>query len=189
MITPSIHEIGEGEAHIYRIPIPEQLSSVGEDYSILLEITLSYAAAPRRTRRYTKGYLSTWVDWCCSKIGENSEVFAQRVLETGASIDDDGDFTWMIGEAVNRGVIDGFSRKRGTLQKDWCTLKSNQLSDAFCIAVRGHKGWGSFFKAKYTLVVSFEAIDQDIPIYEPIQSTLEVEFENSEIEVEMTESI
>lgn len=187
LITPSLLEIGEGEAHIFKIPIPEQLSSVGEDYNVLVEITLSYAAKPRRTRRYIKGYLSSWVDWCCSKIGENCETFARRVLETGKSIDDDGNFKWMIGESVNWGVIDGFSRKNGTLQKDWCTIKSNQLSDGFCIAVRGHKGWGSLFKAKYSLVVSLEAIDQDIHIYEPIRTMVEVEVEveNEEIEVEM----
>lgn len=185
LITPSALEIGEGEAHVFRIPIPEQLSSVGEDYTVLLEVTLSYAAAPRRTRRYSKGYLSSWVDWCCSRIGENSEIFSRRVLETGASIEDDGNFKWMIGEAVDKGVIGGFSRKKGTLQKDWCTISSNQLSDAFCIAVRGHKGWGSLFKAKYSLVVSLEAIDQNIPIYEPIRTIIEVE---EEIEVEMKES-
>lgn len=188
LITPSIQEIGAGEAHIFRVPIPEQLSTVGEEYTILLEITLSYTAAPRRTRRYTRGYLSSWVDWCCSKIGENSEIFARRILETGASIEDDGNFNWMIGEAVNRGLIENFSRKNGTLQKDWCTIKSNQLSDAFCIAVRGHKGWGSLFKAKYSLTISFEAMDQNVPIYEPIRTMIEVEVESNEIEVEMQES-
>lgn len=185
LITPSNLEIGEDEAHIFSIPIPEQLNSVGEDYTILVEITLSYAAAPRRTRRRPKSYLSTWVDWCCSRIGENSEVFARRVFETGASIEDDGNFSWMLGEAIDRGKIHGFSRKIGTLQKDWCTINSNQLSDAFCIAVRGHKGWGSLFKAKYSLAVSFEALDQDIPIYEPIRTMIEVEVENEEIEVEL----
>lgn len=185
LITPSTLKIGEGEAHIFSIPIPKQLSSVGEDYTILVEITLSYAAAPRRTRRRPKNYLSTWVDWICSKIGENSEVFARRVFETGVSIEDDGNFTWMLGEAKNKGRIDGFSRKTGTLQKDWCTINSNQLSDAFCVAVRGHKGWGSMYKANYSLAVSFEALDQDIPIYEPIRTMVEVEVENKEIEVEL----
>ena len=189
LITPSSMEIGVDEAHIFKIPIPDQLSSVGEDYNILIEITLSYASKPRRTRRYIKRYLSSWVDWCCSKIGENSEVFARRVIETGASIEDDGDFNWMLGDATNRGNVDKISRKKGTLQKDWCIIKSNQLSDAFCIAVRGHKGWGDMFKAKYSLAVSFEAIDQDIPIYEPIRSMIEVEVENEEIEVEMQEPI
>lgn len=61
------------------------------------------------------------------------------------------------------------------------------MSDAFCIAVRGHKGWGSLFKAKYSLVVSFEAINKDIPIYELIRTEVESEVENKEIEIEMSE--
>lgn len=161
---------------------------LGEDYDILVEVTLSYVANPRRTRRYVKGYLSTWLDWCCSRIGENAETFARRIFETGAIIDDDGDFNWVLGEATNRGAAEGYSRKNGTLQKDWCIIKSNQLSDAFCIAVRGHKGWGGLFKAKYSLAVSFEAINQDIPIYEPIRTEIELAVENGEIEVEMPEN-
>lgn len=163
------------------------LSNVGEDYDILVEVTLSYAANPRRTRRYVKGYLSTWLDWCCSRIGESAETFARRIFETGAIIEDDGDFNWVLGEATNRGVAEGYSRKNGTLQKDWCIIKSNQLSDAFCIAVRGHKGWGGLFKAKYSLAISFEAVNQDIPIYEPIRTEIELAVENGEIEVEMPE--
>lgn len=63
------------------------------------------------------------------------------------------------------------------------------MSDAFCIAVIGHKGWGGLFKAKYTLAVSFEAINQDIPIYEPIRTEIELAIENNEIEVEMSGNI
>lgn len=186
LVTPMLLELGDNEAHIFQIPIPEELSNIGEDYDILVEVTLSYASNPRRTRRYIKGYLSTWLDWCCSRIGEKSDTFVRRIFETGSIIDDDGDFNWVLGEATNRGVAEGYSRKNGTLQKDWCIIKSNQLSDAFCIAVRGHKGWGSLFKAKYSLAVSFEAINQDIPIYEPIRSEVESIIENSEIEVEMS---
>lgn len=188
LLTPSPMELGDDEAHIFQIPIPEELSNVGEDYDILVEVTLSYAANPRRTRRYVKGYLSTWLDWCCSRIGEKAETFARRIFETGSIIDDDGDFNWVLREATNRGAAEGYSRKNGTLQKDWCIIKSNQLSNAFCIAVRGHKGWGGLFKAKYSLAVSFEAINQDIPIYEPIRNEIESVVESSEIEVEMPEN-
>ena len=188
LLTPSPMELGDDEAHIFQVPIPEELSNVGEDYDILVEVTLSYAANPRRTRRYVKGYLSTWLDWCCSRIGEKAETFASRIFETGSIIDDDGDFNWVLGEATNRGAAEGYSRKNGTLQKDWCIIKSNQLSNAFCIAVRGHKGWGGLFKAKYSLAVSFEAINQDIPIYEPIRNEIESVVESSEIEVEMPEN-
>lgn len=186
LITPALMELGDNEAHIFQIPIPEDLSSVGEDYDILIEITLSYAANPRRTRRYVKGYLSTWLDWCCSRIGESAQTFAHRVFKTGAAIEDDGNFDWVVGDATNRGFANGFSRKNGTLQKDWCIIKSNQLSDAFCVAVRGHKGWGGLFKAKYSLAVSFEAINQDIPIYELIRAEIENTIKNNEIEVEMS---
>ena len=86
--------------------------------------------------------------------------------------------------AVSYTHLDVYKRQ---LQKDWCIIKSNQLSDAFCIAVRGHKGWGGLFKAKYSLAVSFEAINQDIPIYEPIRTEIELAIENGEIEVEMPE--
>ena len=185
LVTPSLLELGDDEAHIFHIPIPEELSAVGDDYDILIEVTLSYAANPRRTRRYVKGYLSTWLDWCCSRIGERADVFARRIFETGSIIEDEGDFNWILGEATNRGAADGYSRKNGTLQKDWCVIKSNQLSDEFCIAVRGHKGWGGLFKAKYSLAVSFEAINQDVPIYEPIRAEIESIIENGEIEVEM----
>ena len=188
LITPSIMELGDDEAHIFQVPIPEELSSVGEDYDILVEVTLSYAANPRRTRRNIKGYLSTWLDWCCSRIGEDADTFARRIFETGSIIEDDGDFNWVLGEATNRGVAAGYSRKNGTLQKDWCIIKSNQLSDAFCIAVRGHKGWGGLFNAKYSLAVSFEAINQDIAIYEPIRAEIESTIEGREIEVEMPAS-
>ena len=86
---------------------------LGEDYDVLVEVTLSYVANPRRTRRYVKGYLSTWLDWCCSRIGENAETFARRIFETGAIIDDDGDFDWVLGEATNRGGGGRiFSKKR-----------------------------------------------------------------------------
>ena len=189
LVTPEILELGVDDAHIFRIPIPEELSTVGEEYDILIEVTLSYVANPRRTRRNVKGYLSTWLDWCCSRIGEKEEIFARRIFETGSVIEDDGDFDWVLGDATNHGTADGYSRKNGTLQKDWCVIKSNQLSDAFCIAVRGHKGWGGLFKAKYSLAVSFEAINQDVAIYEQIRTKVEVEaiVENREIEIEMKE--
>lgn len=188
LITPSLIEIGDNEAHIFQIPIPDELSNVGEDYDILVEITLSYASKPRRTRRNIKGYLSTWLDWRCSRIGERAETFAQRILETDSSIEDDGNFKWVIGEASNRGMAHGFSRKNSTLQKDWCIIKSNQLSDAFCIAVRGHKGWCGLFKAKYALAVSFEAIHHDVRIYEPIRSEIELSIEDNEIGIEIADN-
>jgi hypothetical protein len=188
-VTTESIEIGAREAHIYPIYIPEALRNIGDDYNILVEITLSYSAKPRRTRRGVRGYMSTWLDWVCSRVGETEDIFKQRVFETDKSIQDDGTFKWAIREQNNWGDFRGFNRKGQTLQKDWCIVKSSQLNNAFCVAVRGHKGWGSLFKAKYALTVSFEAVDQNIEIYERLRLSnrvsLEVETETEEMRVEI----
>ncbi len=178
LITDQHSEIGSGEAHIYSIQIPDALRNIGEDFNILVEITLSYAAKPRRTRRGVKKYMSTWLDWICSRIGETEEIFRKRIFETDASIQDDGAFKkWFVGEQNNWGDVKGLSRKGQTIQKDWCMVPSSQLTDAFCIAVRGHKGWGTLFRAKYALAVSFEAVNEDIEIYEHIRVANELTVE------------
>ncbi|MDD4591991.1 MAG: S8 family peptidase [Parabacteroides sp.] len=187
LITNEQVEIGTREAHIYKIPIPQELSEIGEDFEILIEVTLSYSAKPRRTRRTVKRYLSTWLEWESSRLGEDFETFKQRIFVTGRSMDDDGGIKWAIGSARNQGMAKNFSRGNGTLQKDWAIIKSHELRDAFCIAVRGHEGWGAAFKAQYALAVSFEAIKQDIPIYEPIRNLVEIEIKNQqEMEIEIT---
>ncbi|WML51711.1 S8 family peptidase [Neobacillus sp. PS3-12] len=185
LVTEETLFLSEGQAHIFKIPIPEELSAVGEDFDILIEITLSYAAKPRNTRRTISRYLSTWLDWRCSKIGESIDSFAERILITGSSVDDDGNFNWVIGEQSNHGQAKDFSRSYSSLQKDWTIIRSNQLTDGFCVAVRGHKGWDANEPAKYSLVVSFEAINQDIEIYEKIRNLIEVEIDNLEQEIEV----
>ena len=67
----------------------------------------------------------------------------------------------------NHGAIRDVSRSAGTLQKDWAIVKSFDLTEAFCIAVVGHEGWNNDPNAQvpYSLVVSFEAIETNVPIY------------------------
>lgn len=187
LATMNLLEIGEKEAHIFSINIPQELRDLGEDYNIRIEVTLSYASKPKRTRRSLRGYLSTWLDWTCSKKNESQHDFENRIFEASRDGQDEGQFPWQIHERPQYGYIRDFSRSKQTLQKDWCLIKSSHLSDTFCIAVKGHKGWGSVFKAKYVLTVSFEAIDQDIEIYEPIRlcNQVEIETESPELRVEI----
>ncbi|GGG05576.1 S8 family peptidase [Paenibacillus abyssi] len=187
LVTENTTYLSEGEAHIYRIPVPDELYAIGEDYDIRIDITLSYVAKPRNTRRTISRYLSTWLDWRCSKIGESIDSFAERIFTKGASVDDDGNFKWVIGEQSNHGQAKDFSRSYNTLQKDWAIIKSNQLTDSFCIAVRAHKGWDANEAARYSLVVSFEAINQDIKIFEMIRNLVEVEIDSLEQEIEVEE--
>lgn len=184
LITNNASEIGLTEAHVYQIPIPEEMRQIGDEYNIRVDITLSYAAKPRRTRRNIRNYLSTWVDWESSNIGEDPDVFVRRIFETGARINDGGGIPWTIGIRTDRGEAEGFRRASGTLQKDWAIVKSHQLRDGFCIAVRGRKGWNPALKAKYCLAVSFEAVDADVMIYESIRTLIETEVQTGEIEAE-----
>lgn len=184
-------EIGDKEAHVFTVNVPQELRDVGENYNVLLEITLSYAAKPKRTRRSHRSYLSTWVDWTCSKKNESRQDFEARIFEADSTGQDEGQFPWMIHERQNWGTIKDFARPRQTLQKDWCVINASDLDETFCIAVRGHKGWGSLFKAKYAIAVSFEAIDENIEIYELIrlENQVSIEVDAPEVRVEVDSQI
>jgi hypothetical protein len=99
---------------------------------------------------------------------------------------------WMLHENPRWGVLKSVKRNAGTVQKDWAVVKSNALPDHFCIAVVGHKGWSRDpdAAARYALAVSFEMVNKEIPIYEPLMVAVEelrtqVEAEVSEQEVEV----
>ena len=95
---------------------------------------------------------------------------------------------WKIGQQANFGGSDEYSRNKSAVQKDWAIFSAHQLTSTFCIAVKGSKGWDPLVKAKYALVVSFEAVDQDVEIYTPIRTLVEVETEiANEVEIEIDE--
>lgn len=178
--------ISANDAHVYKVPIPESLRNIGEEYEILVEITLSYNANPRRTRRGIKGYLSTWLEWSSSRLNEDYETFKNRIFETGRRDDlDEGDLTWTIGSQRNFGQAENFSKKLNTVQKDWSFIQSNQLPEDFCVAVRAHKGWGEGFPANYALIVTFDAINKDYLVYNEIRQTVEIELENNRVQIEI----
>jgi hypothetical protein len=185
LITRGNNRIKARQAHVYQVKLPEGLRSQGEEHEILVEVTLSYKAQPRRTRRNRRKYLSTWLDWDCSKKEEDPEKFLARILkeyDTPEKADKGQEvFQWTIGKkAKNYGKIHGVSRSAGTVQKDWTVVKSFQLREAFCIAVVGHEGWNNDpdAEAPYSLVISFEALASNIPIYTTfVEAQVEIELE------------
>lgn len=184
LMTTGERRIVAKQAHIYQVKLPEKLRSQGEAFKILLEVTLSYKAQPRRTRRNRRKYLSTWLDWECSKKGEDPELFKARVLKEFDTPEDaekgEGLFKWMLGKQNHHGIIKGVSRSAGTLQKDWAVVNSFELTEAFSIAVVGHEGWNNDPEASvpYSLIVSFEAIQADILIYTPfVEAQIETEIQ------------
>jgi hypothetical protein len=190
-ITSGETPIRARECHIYQISIPAALRSQADEFDIRIEATLSYVAQPRRTRRHLRRYLSTWVDWKSSKLGEGLADFRGRAVK---DTENEGEplpgsaLPWVLHEASNSGVIRDTKRSNGTVQKDWAVVKSNTLPDHFCIAVVGHQGWSHDpdSTARYTLAVTLEILGQEIAIYEPLRAAaieLEAEIE-AEVEVE-----
>lgn len=177
LVTSGAQQIPAREAHIYHIPVPEEIRSAERDHLIRIDVTLSYAAMPRRTRRKVHGYLATRLTWEVSKKEESMASFQSRVIRDSDSEELDGEaiFDWMLRERSDMGVVIGLSRQNSTLQKDWCYIRSHELPSDFCIAVMGHPGWDPSpeTKAKYSLVVSFEAVNRDLRIYQPIRVAIE----------------
>lgn len=164
------------EAHVYQVPIPAAMRRPGDDFDILIEVTLSYSSQPRRTRRKLRRYLSTWVDWKASKLGESLESFTGRVVKNDEDTSSDGNrLPWTLHESPDWGRVRGAKRNAGTVQKDWATVKSNELPEDFCIAVVGHEGWNSDpdATAQYALAVSFEIVGREIEIYQEMKTSLE----------------
>ena len=158
LTTLGTESIRARQAKVYQVKIPEFLLQQGEGFDILIEVTLSYVAEPRRTRRNRRKYLSTWLDWTCSKRGEDADIFLDRVLkEHNRTVPDaeegEGLFDWTLGTRKMRvsnddepgdsrgidGLVKQVSRSAGTIQKDWATIKSYNLREGFCIAVVGHE--------------------------------------------------
>jgi hypothetical protein len=187
LITPEASIIHSKQFHLYTIKIPEQLRNPSLEANIRLDVTLAYTALPRRTRARRTGYLETWLDWESSKLEEPMEDFRNRMQNGGKS--DHTEFPWKLHKRNDWGDAQGTNRSCGSVQKDWAVFHSYEFPEEFCIAVRAHKGWNHLDgagTARYCLAVSFEAIDIELPIYNWIESQVEIESEvgiESEIRV------
>lgn len=185
--------INPRQAQIYTIKIPDEIRSAGDEFDILVEVTLAFMAKPRRTRQGIKSYLSAWVDWQSSKHEESYRKFRGRVTNHIADddevdiddfeslFDDERHFQWKIRENVNWGAVKGLKRQDNSIQKDWAIVKSFSLPKEFSIAIVGHKGWDKdiFQEIPYSIAVSFEVLEGNVEIYDAIriENNIEIEVE------------
>lgn len=167
-----------------------ELRGPADDFDVRIDVTLSYTARPRRTRRNLRRYLSTWVDWKSSKLGESIDSFRIRSLreegQDGTAVDGSV-LPWTLHEKADAGLIRSARRNSGTVQKDWAVVKSNALPESFCIAVVGHEGWNRDpdATAQYCLAVTLEIQGQEIVIYDPLRLAVEeLQAEIGEVETE-----
>lgn len=189
-ITSAETPISAGHCHIYQVPIPAALRQQADEFDIRIDVTLSYVAQPRRTRRNLRRYLSTWVDWVTSKLGEGLNDFRVRAMkdeENGGPALPGSTLPWTLQDSATTGLIRNTRRNSGTVQKDWAIVRSNTLPDHFCIAVRGHQGWSRDpdSTARYALAVTFEIVGREMGIYDPLRTAvLELQTQiSTEVEV------
>lgn len=173
LISQGQQTIIPGKAKVFQIPVPPNLNRPGDNFDVQIEITLSYAAQPRRTRRGFRGYLSTWLEWKASGINEPMDDFLGRIFKDEEQGTKSKSMPWALRKKVDSG-IEGARRTAGTLQKDWTVVKSNELPQTFCIAVLAHKGWSRDpdTKAKFSLAVSFESITEELEIHEELEISI-----------------
>lgn len=177
------NEITAEEGQIYSLRIPQELRNQGDEYDVLIEVTLAYTAKNRRTRQKTKSYLSTWLEWKSSNLQDSYDDFKNRTLSElgGETIDDfersnGSTIQWKIRERNNWGDVEEISRNNSSLQKDWVILKSYELPEELHFAVIAHKGWDiNKEPIPYAITVSIEILGANIPIYEAIRVENELE--------------
>ena len=163
-----------------------------DEFDIRIDVTLSYVAQPKRTRRSTKRYLATWLEWKSSSLGQSVEDFRSKVLKDQEKPENQATGTtlpWTLGAKVNHG-INGARRNAGTVQKDWAVVKSFKLPNHFCIAVIAHKGWNNDpdAAARYSLAVTFEVVNKEIEIYDDLMTGIHNLQQEIELEGEVSES-
>jgi hypothetical protein len=173
-------KIAAKKAKIFSVKIPQELRKQGDAYDILIEVSLCYSAEPRRTRKNIRSYLSTWLTWDSSKLGQSAQSFQTDVLKemVEGSLDqeqqepeDPHSIKWSIWSNSNWGKIKDVRRQASANQKDWTILKSFDLPNELSFAVIGHKGWKNDLQKEipYSFVVSFEILNAEIEIYEIMQ--------------------
>jgi hypothetical protein len=178
------------QANLYSLNIPQELRRAGSNFDVLVEVTLTFTAMPRRTRKRLKSYFGSWLTWESSKLGESFSVFSARVLKNlddpEEEVIDAKSIRWVISTSPTYGLVPDFKRQDSATQKDWTILKSNILPEELSFAVVGHKGWDkdTVQEIPFALVISLEAIRKESEIYELIEVANEVEVDNV-VEVEV----
>lgn len=187
-------KVGPKKADIYRLKIPEELRGEGNEFRILVEVTLTFTAKTRLTRKGSHSYLSNWLEWQSSKYNESFNSFRNRtieyletdedVIEAGAIDEGVNSIKWIIRE--NPAWTDnGINRNNSTAQKSWTLIEPQQFAEEFSIAIIGHFGWDKNLEneTNYALCVSFELLDAQMNIYN-IMAEAQVEIE-PEQEIEL----
>lgn len=175
------------EGHVHRdivmvkLPFPqESLDAIGEA-AVRLDVTLSYFVEPSEAERRSR-YAGARLRWDMQGPFESDDDFISRV--NALARDEDysvrsRSFNWTVGSD---------SRSRGTLQRDWVAAPGSAFARETLIAVYPVLGWWDRKVTRanedvpFSLVVSLDAGELDVDLYNPISVALSLPLD---VEVEL----
>ena len=157
-------KVGPKKADIYRLKIPDALKGEGKEFRILVEVTLSFTAKTRLTRKGSHSYLSNWLEWQSSKYNERFSSFRSRTIEyletdeetiEAGGIEEVADsIKWIIRENPAY-TNNGINRNNSTVQKSWAIIEPQQFAEEFSIAIVGHFGWDKNLESETVCTLCF----------------------------------
>jgi hypothetical protein len=169
------------EIHLHQLPWPkEELSALGA-VGVRLRVTLSYFIEPNPSRlgwRNKHRYQSHALRFSVKAPTESIDDFRKRLNEAALEAserrpDSPEDAGWFLGSRI---------RDRGSIHSDIWNGSAADLADRESIAVYPIGGWWkdqskrdrSDLGIRYSLLVSIESPEQEVDIWTPVASQVEV---------------
>ena len=186
-IQPFIKEKGErqktNEMHLYRLPWPTQVLQELGEVEVIMRVTLSYFIEPGPGEIGWKDkyrYPSHGLRFKINSPTETEDEFVSRINvavrseEQGRPDTSSPTAHWTIGSE---------NRDKGSIHSDIWRGSASELASSNLIAVHPTIGWwrerphlGKVNnKARYSLIVSIETLEQDVDIYTPVVTQIKQE--------------
>ncbi|WP_051531130.1 S8 family peptidase [Clostridiisalibacter paucivorans] len=171
------------EMHIHKIPWPDDVLLGLEDETVRMRVTLSYFVEPGPGEIGWKDkyrYPSCGLQFDVNNSTEDNENFLKRINK---AIRDDEEDRGDVKNDSNRWVIGTSNRNVGSIHSDIWEGTASDLSQSNKIAVYPITGWWKSrtnlkkfnSKIRYSLVVSIEAPEVEIDLYNVIKNKIETE--------------
>lgn len=179
-------EAETNEIHFFNLPWPKDLLLSMERIRVRLRITLSYFIEPGAGEIGWKDkyrYQSHGLRFDINNIGESEEFFRKRINIAAREENEQIDTS----SGSNRWVIGKDNRNNGSIHSDYIQLTAAELATCNHIAVYPIIGWwrerrhlGKVeTRTRYSLIISLETPEQDVPLYTTVKTMVEVPIEIS----------
>lgn len=183
-LTPFIKKANgnytSNEMHIHTLPWPKELLSQCENENVRMRVTLSYFVEPGPGEIGWKDkyrYPSVGLSFDVNNPLEDKENFTKRI--STAMREDEEDKNEVKNDS-SRWLLGANNRNVGSIHSDIWEGTASQLSESNLIIVYPKTGWWKSrpnlkkydSKIRYSLVVTIEAPEIEVPLYTAIQTEI-----------------